>query len=179
MMLHPPHIYADWVKCIELLLDDEQNEEEILKVIHQGTIEWVPGVSERFIKLVNEVINDRFDKSIRKLRQDLDRANGAEHLLVPALIAERKRSEFVVRFVMIPAIPREQKKRFLEAIDEAIIKLQKNLESSARQNDSSGKLFSVVNRNPVTVEIPELPEEDSAKEPSFYTSFIRAVKMKK
>lgn len=179
MMLQPPHIYAEWVKCFEMLKEGQHDEEEILKVIHQGTIKWVPGVSDRFMRLLNEVIDDRFTKSSQKLRIDLQRANGQEHLLVPALIAERKRSEFLVRLVMMPAIPREQKKRILEAIAEANQKLQQNLESSARQNDSSGELFHIVNRNPVTVEIPDLPPEESEEETSFFTTLVRALKKKR
>ncbi|SHF40015.1 hypothetical protein SAMN05444392_1213 [Seinonella peptonophila] len=178
MNLQPPQIYADWAKCFRLLKDESQDEEAILSVIHQGKIDWVPGVSSRFLKRLNEVIDDRFQKSANKLRQDLQRAQAKEHLLVPALIAERKRSEFVIRLVMMPAIPNEQKQKILEALNDAIKKLQKGLEDSARQNDSTGKLYNIINRNPVTVEIPQIPIEEEKKEPSFFTTLIKMLKKK-
>src|SRR5690606_16213669 len=120
----------------------------------------------------------RFEDSNKKLRRDLARAQGQEHLLVPALIAERKRSEFVVRLVQIPALPDEMKKKFLDAIDEAIQKLQKNLETSAQNNDSTGQLYQVVRNNPVTVKIPQIEVQAKSEKPSasFFTKIIRKMK---
>lgn len=178
-MNQPPKTYAEWVKYFQLLKTPNDREEEILTLLYQGTLDWVPGVAERFIKQLNVVVDKRFEDSTQKLRRDLARAQGQEHLLVPALIAERKRSEFVVRLVQIPALPDEMKKKFLEAIDEAIQKQQKNLETSARNNDSTGQLYRVVRNNPVTVKIPHIEiDQKSEKQPTSFTQFIRKIKGK-
>ena len=36
MIIEPPQIYADWVKCFELLKEEDQDEEEILKRLVKG-----------------------------------------------------------------------------------------------------------------------------------------------
>lgn len=178
-MMQPPTTYAEWVRFFDRLKETTEKEEEILQVMYQGKIDWVPGVAERFIKQVKSVVDQRFDDSTKKLRRDLAYAKGQEHLLVPALIAERKRSEFVVRFVQMPVIPNETKKNFLQAIDDAIRKLQESLETSARNNDPTGKLYSLVRNNPVTVDIPaiEMEQEEKPKSsPPFFTQLIRKLK---
>lgn len=181
MMNRPPTSYAEWVKYFDRLKESTEKEEEILAIMYQGKIDWVPGVAERFIKQIKLVVDKRFDDSTQKLRRDLAYAKGQEHLLVPALIAERKRSEFVVRLVQLPAIPNEMKKNFLQAIDDAIQKLQESLETSARNNDPTGKLYSIVRNNPVTVPIPHIEMEDdhhSNSSSNFFTRFIRKLKGK-
>lgn len=177
-MIAPPHTYAEWVKAFDLLKESNEREEELLQVLYEGTIDWIPGVAERFIKQVNAVVDKRFDDSGQKLRRDLAYAKGAEHLLVPALIAERKRSEFVVRIVQMPAIPNTMKRNFLQAIDSAIQKLQTSLETSAKQNDPTGQLYRVVRNNPVTVEIPhiELEENKPPEKTSVFTQLVRKIK---
>lgn len=180
-MSQPPTSYAEWVKYFDRLKESNEKEEELLQIMYQGKIDWVPGVAERFIKQIKSVVDQRFDDSTKKLRRDLAYAKGQEHLLVPALIAERKRSEFVVRFVQLPAIPDEMKKNFLQAIDDAIQKLQDSLETSARQNDPTGKLYSVVRNNPVTVQIPNIEIEDKNRaksSTSFFTLLIQKLKGK-
>lgn len=180
MMKQPPTSYAEWVKFFDLLKESNENEEELLAVMYQGKIDWVPGVAERFIRQVKSVVDKRFDDSNKKLRRDLAYAKGQEHLLVPALIAERKRSEFVVRLVQLPAIPNKMKRNFLEAIDDAIQKLQDSLETSARNNDPTGKLYNIVRNNPVTVDIPkiEVEDEQSTSSTSIFTQIIRKLKGK-
>jgi hypothetical protein len=180
-MNQPPTTYAEWVKYFDRLKETNENEEQILAVMYQGKIDWVPGVAERFIRQVKSVVDKRFDDSTKKLRRDLSYAKGQEHLLVPALIAERKRSEFVVRFVQLPAIPDEMKRKFLQAIDDAIQKLQDSLETSARNNDPTGKLYNIVRNNPVTVPIPTIEVEEkknSKSKTNFFTQWIQNRKRK-
>lgn len=181
-MIAPPHTYAEWVKAFDLLKESTDRDEELLQILYQGSIDWVPGVAERFIKQINAVVDKRFEDSTQKLRRDLAHAKGQEHLLVPALLSERKRSEFVVRFVQLPAIPNAMKRNFLQAIDDAIQKLQLSLETSAKQNDPTGQLYQVVRMNPVTVEIPHIEVEEGLpkkEKTSIFTELVRKIKGKK
>lgn len=146
-MLEIPHTYAEWFSVLNVL-KERTDDEIVLQVMKQGTVEWQSGVAERFSKKLIDVINFRMNLASDKFQKNLSRANGEERVIVQALLALRKEMKFLVDAIDLPALPDKERNQYKQLILEQADNMQKSLEDSAKK-DRSGKLSNVVRNHKV------------------------------
>lgn len=146
-MIAVPHTYADWIKVLDML-KAKSDDEEVLRVMQQGTIEWQTGVAERFIKKLIDVINSRMNTASDKFQTDMNRANGQESAIINALISLRKEMAFLYKALDLATIPEKDRRKYCQMIREQADNIQKSLEDSAKK-DRSGKMSSIVRNHKI------------------------------
>lgn len=146
-MLEIPHTYAEWVSVLDTL-KERTDDDMVLRVMKQGSVEWQSGVAERFSKKLIDVINFRMDLASDRFQKNLGRANGEERVIVQALLALRKEMKFLVDAIDLPALPDGERNQYKQLVLEQADNMQKSLEDSAK-NDRSGKLSNIVRNHKV------------------------------
>lgn len=148
-MISPPHIYADWVKVLDML-QARENDSDVLSAMQQGLLEWQSGVAERFSKRIVEVVNARMNDASDRFQRELSRSQGMESAIVQALLNLRREMNFLTQVVNIPAFPDTYRQQYAQLIRSQADKMQSSLEDSA-QRDRSGKMSSIVRNHKVNV----------------------------
>ncbi|MBQ3055589.1 MAG: hypothetical protein IJC88_05740 [Oscillospiraceae bacterium] len=143
----PPKTYAEWVAVLDLL-KVKADDEMVLSVMQQGTIEWQTGIAERFTKKLVDVINHRMNAASDKFQKEIGRSNGQERSIVQALLAFRKELCFLAKAINLPAIPEKDRQQYHQLVVSQANSVQKSLEDSAKK-DRTGKLASIVRNNRV------------------------------
>lgn len=143
----PPHTYAAWVAVLDML-KDKKNDEEVLKAMQQGSLEWQSGVAERFSRKLIDTINYRMNSATDKFQRDLNRAYGQERVIVQSLLALRKEFSFLSKAINLNVIPEKERHHYYQLVIDQANSIQKSLEDSAKQ-DRSGKLSSIIRNNRV------------------------------
>ncbi|MFD0712927.1 hypothetical protein [Paenibacillus sp. GCM10027626] len=144
--MKPPVTYAEWSALLTSLRKISDNDEEILCMLEQGSIEWTAGVGEKIGSLSLKVIENRLQSTSELLLTELKRLEGEEAALIKALINTRKRFSFVHRFCQIKAFPDEVKDILLEVLNQFVNDSQNALVASTR-HDRSGRLAYLVKSN--------------------------------
>ena len=145
----PPKTYSEWANIFDML-KNKTDDDAVLSAMHKGTVEWQTGVAERFAKKLIDAINFRMNAASDKFQKDMTRSNGQEREIVPALLSLRKEFCFLSKAVNLPAIPENDRNRYLQLVLDQANSVQSSLEDSAKK-DRSGKLASIVRNNKVNV----------------------------
>ena len=148
-MISAPHTYSEWVKVLTLF-KDKVDDEEVIKAMKAGTIEWQSGVAERFSKKLIDAVNTRMNDASDKFQKELTRSNGQESAIVRALLSLRKEMAFLSQALSLPVLPDKDRQHYVNLVIEQANAMQKSLEDSAR-SDRSGKLSSIIRNNKVNV----------------------------
>ncbi len=146
-MITTPHTYTEWVTVLTVL-KNKTDDEEVIKKMKAGTVEWQSGVAERFSKRLIDAVNTRMNAASDKFQIDLSRAHGQEGAIVQAILALRKEMAFLAEAINLPALPDKERQYYLNLVLEQANNMQKSLEDSAK-HDRSGKLSSIVRNHKV------------------------------
>lgn len=146
-MITTPHTYSEWVTVLTVL-KNKTDDEEVIKKMKAGTVEWQSGVAERFLKRLIDAVNTRMNAASDKFQIDLSRAHGQEGAIVQAILALRKEMAFLAEAINLPALPDKERQYYLNLVLEQANNMQKSLEDSAK-HDRSGKLSSIVRNHKV------------------------------
>ena len=142
-----PKIYADWIKVFDILKSGE-DDEVILPLMQEGEIVWQSGVAERFLRKLVDTVNFRLNKAIDSFQKS---RQSDENEIVQSLMQLRRELQFMLRVVNINAIPVKEKTELRNMIINQSNSIQESLEKSSK-SDRSGKLFSIIKNNKVTVQ---------------------------
>lgn len=137
-----PHQYSEWVDVLKQL-KDKSNDDKILQIMYQGTIEWQSGVAERFAKKLTEAINFRMNQASEKFQKELMRATNQEKAVIEALLQLRKEMHFLAKAIALPVIPEQDRNQYHQLVVDQANAMQKSLEETARR-DRSGKLSCLI-----------------------------------
>lgn len=148
-MISAPHTYSEWV-AVFTALKNKSDDEEVLKAMKSGTVEWQSGVAERFSRKLVDAFNARMNAASDKFQTDISRAGGQEGAVVQAILALRKEMSFLAQAINMPALPDKERRYYLNLVVEHANNMQKSLEDSAR-NDRSGKLSSIVRNHKINM----------------------------
>ena len=150
-MIKTPNSYAEWGELLEILKLKE-NDDDVLKAMLSGTLEWQAGIAERFSEKLISVVNHRMNLASDKFMQDQDRLRkqglNEEAVVVTTILALRKELKFLAQVVDLPIIPEKDRSHYIELIKDQADFMQQSLEDSvANNNDASGKLASIIRNN--------------------------------
>ena len=146
-MITTQQTYSEWVTVLTVL-KNKTDDEEVIKKMKAGTVEWQSGVAERFSKRLIDAVNTRMNAASDKFQIDLSRAHGQEGAIVQAILALRKEMAFLAEAINLPALPDKERQYYLNLVLEQANNMQKSLEDSAK-HDRSGKLSSIVRNHKV------------------------------
>lgn len=146
-MIRVPHTYAEWAEVLKAY-KDKTNDQDVLKAMQKGTLEWQSGVAERFTEKYLNATNNRLNMAADKFQRDYSRAAGSEGAVIQALIAMRKELAFLMQAADIPAVPEEVRDQFKDIVRKQADSVQSSLEDSAKK-DRSGKLSSIIRNHKV------------------------------
>lgn len=146
-MIAAPHTYSEWTNVLAVF-KEKSNDADVLPAMQAGTIEWQPGVAERFSKKLIDAVNARMNMASDKFQKEMSRAGGLEGAIVQAVLALRKEMAFLAQAVNLPVIPENERQHYLNLVLKQADTMQKSLEDSARR-DRTGKLSSIVRNHKV------------------------------
>lgn len=124
------------------MLKSKGDDEAALKAMKSGTLEWQAGVAERFTQSLAGAVNARMNAASDKFQKDMGRAAGKEGPIVQAIIALRKEMAFLADAMDLPAIPAEDRPKYVRLVREQAEKMQASLDESAKK-DRSGKMSGI------------------------------------
>ena len=142
-----PNTYSEWVTVLTDF-KNKKNDEDVLRAMKAGSIQWQSGVAERFSRKLIEAVNFRMNAASDKFQKDLARSHGQEGAIVQAILSLRKEMAFLANAIDLPALPDDERKHYLALVIEQADNMQKSLEDSAK-NDRSGRMSSIVRNHRV------------------------------
>ena len=71
-MIRVPHTYAEWAEVLKAY-KDKTNDQDVLKAMQKGTLEWQSGVAERFTEKYLNATNNRLNMAADKFQRDYSR----------------------------------------------------------------------------------------------------------
>lgn len=142
-----PNTYSEWVTVLTDF-KNKKNDEDVLRAMKAGSIQWQSGVAERFSRKLIEAVNFRMNAASDKFQNDLSRSHGQEGAIVQAILSLRKEMAFLANAIDLPALPDDERKHYLALVIEQADNMQKSLEDSAK-NDRSGRMSSIVRNHRV------------------------------
>lgn len=146
-MIAVPHTYSEWSNVLSVF-KERSNDDEVLEAMKAGTVEWQPGVAERFSKRLIDTVNTRMDRASDKFQKDINRAGCSEGAIVQAILSLRKEMMFLANAINLPALPEAERQHYQNLVLEQANNMQKALEESAKK-DRSGKISSIVRNHRV------------------------------
>lgn len=145
MSLKIPTTYKEWSDILEQFATGE-NDQDVVERMKTGSLSWQSGVAERFITKFSTVINLRLDQATKTFQKRMTQANGAESIIVQALLQLRKEMILLEDAVSINALPADMRKTFVKLIQDQRTSIQDTLIDSAK-SERSGKLMSIIRNN--------------------------------
>ena len=130
------------------IFKNKTNDEDVLRAMKAGTIEWQSGVAERFSQKLIDSVNARMNAASDKFQLELSRAYGSEGAIVQAILALRKEMAFLSKAIDLAVLPEKDRQYYVNLVFEQANSMQKSLEDSAK-NDRSGKLSSIIRNHKV------------------------------
>lgn len=149
-MIKIPHTYSEWAEILDLLKNKE-NDQEVLKTMKQGTLEWQSGVAERFVKQLTNTVNSRMNQATDQFQKRMMHTLGNENLIVQALIGVRKEMKFLSEVMNISALPESNRQQYIQLVRAHADAVQKSLEESAERIDRTGRLSYIIRNNKVNM----------------------------
>lgn len=147
-MIAAPHTYAEWASVLDVL-KAKSNDEDVLEAMKSGSIEWQSGIAERFSKRLIDSVNARMNAATDKFQKDIKRPGDTERVVVQAMLALRKELSFLSQVMDIPALPEDRRQEYVKLVREQAEHIQKSLEDSAKKDDRTGKMASIVRNHKV------------------------------
>ena len=80
-----PNTYSEWVTVLTDF-KNKKNDEDVLRAMKAGSIQWQSGVAERFSRKLIEAVNFRMNAASDKFQKDLSRSHGQEGAIVQAIL---------------------------------------------------------------------------------------------
>lgn len=148
MMRKPPCTYAQWLDLIDDF-KDKVDDGEVIAAMKQGTLDWQPGVSERFCKSLIDAANFRMNAAVDRFNGELGRVGSGERGLVNAMITLRQEYATIANALNLQALPEETRLSFVRIVKEEADQRQKSLEGSASGADKTGRMKYLVKQTPV------------------------------
>ncbi|ANU17895.1 hypothetical protein BBI11_13015 [Planococcus maritimus] len=146
--MKPPATYTEWLDFLEVLKFEEMDEKTI-GGMEQGDLEWTPGVAERFIQKVYDVMDLRLKNASSQFQLALNRSGSEETLMIGAILTLRKRLVFCLRLAKLPIFPDEVQEALSKVVKEFAESAQGSLIESAK-TDRTGHLRLLIKNNPIT-----------------------------
>jgi len=146
-MIKAPHTYSEWAEVIGIFKNKE-DDEDALKAMKAGTVEWQSGVAERFSKRLIDAVNYRMNAASDKFQKELSRSRGEDRAIIQAILGLRKEMAFLAQAIDLPAIPQELRSQYIKMVYDQADTMQKSLEDSAK-SDRSGKMSSIIRNHKV------------------------------
>ncbi|WP_211654843.1 hypothetical protein [Planococcus alpniumensis] len=146
--MKPPATYTEWLDFLESM-KSEQIDEETIAAMEQGSIEWTPGVAERFVQKIYDVMDLKLKSASNQFQLALNRSGNEETLMVGSILTLRKRLSFCLRFAKLPAFPNEVQRALEQVVREFAESAQNSLTDSAK-TDRTGHLRLLIKNNPIT-----------------------------
>lgn len=140
-----PTTYAEWVEYFDLAKQGT-HDEEVLKCIKNGSLTLNAGVGGRIATQMNEVIQLRLKKASDRFTRAMSVNKGDINIMTNSLLLLRKEFKFLIEFVQIPILPKEDVKKFVEVIKKQADLMQESLEETSK-TDRTGMLRSIIRRN--------------------------------
>lgn len=147
MNLKKPTTYKEWSDILEQFATGE-NDKNVVERMKTGSLSWQSGVAERFITRFSTVLNLRLDQATKTFQKRMTQANGAEDIIVLAILQLRKEMFLLEDAVSINALPTDMRKTFVKLIQEQRTSIQDALIDSAK-SERSGKLMSIIRNNKI------------------------------
>lgn len=152
-MIESPHTYAQWAKLLKQF-GDGGCDAEVVPAMKNGTLEWQPGVADRFSKHLSNALNKRIKSALDQFDTDLGHASSMEEGYVRSLNGLQRSFAFIRDAAALPCVPEEYRIQFVELVQDAANKAQQSLEDSAASIDRTertGQIPSLVRNHPVNV----------------------------
>lgn len=140
-----PKTYSEWVDILERFKIGQQTQ-QIIEQMKMGTIEWQPGVAERFMKRLNEAIDVRLQQATEHFQLNFSRSGNSEREILQSLLSLRKELISIQSAVNLPVLPADIRQQLIDVIKDQRQQIQQSLEETAK-SDRTGKLASLVRNN--------------------------------
>ncbi|MHC5227982.1 hypothetical protein ACYSNW_06830 [Enterococcus sp. LJL99] len=148
-MMNTPKTYSEWISLIEEFRNGSgEKVQQTVEVMKNGSLEWQSGVAERFMKHLNEAIDERLQQATQQFQRNFSRSNGSEREILQSLLTLRKELQFLQTAVDLPVLPEDVRQQLIGIMKEQRQQLQQSLEETAK-SDRTGKLGSLVRNNRV------------------------------
>lgn len=149
-MITTPHTYYEWIAVFDEL-KKRSVDREILDVMRKGTIEWQPGIAERFSERLMSIINYRINRASDQFQKELNYGKNQESVIIQALLGLRKELQFLAEISDLPVLPKSEREQLHQLVIDQSNAIQRSLEDSAKK-DRSGKLGYIVRNHKITVQ---------------------------
>lgn len=141
-----PRNYSEWVSVLEAL-KAHTSDEEVWEAMQDGTLAWQEGVAQRFTQRLVNAVNSRLNDATDTFQKQLKHGSTPQST-IQALLQLRREFVFLEKIMDLPAIPEDQRQKYVQLVRDQADKVQKSLEDSARA-DRTGRLASIVRNHPV------------------------------
>lgn len=131
-MISVPHTYSEWIELLDMF-QDRTNDDEVLAAMQAGTIEWSPGVADRFSEHYMDAVYNRIDAAVKKFDRNSICSDWRKGDIVQALHALKKEWDFLVQVVDIPVFPREYREQYVQIVIDEGSQIQTFLEKLAKE----------------------------------------------
>ena len=140
-----PTTYSEWAEVLEMFKGGQQTD-QVIEQMKMGKIEWQTGVAERFMKRLNEAIDERLQRATKQFQLNFSRSGNSEREILQSLMTLRKELLSIQSAVNLPALPEDTRQQLIDVIKEQRQQIQQSLEETAK-SDRTGKLSSLVRNN--------------------------------
>ena len=143
--INPPSVYYEWVELLDML-KGKTDDSAVLNALQKGTVEWVPGVSERLTRKFTDAINSRIKAASESFIYEINNNYGQEASVIHAVLTLRKEMDFLSQAVSLPVIPENERVQYYSLVRKQADYMQTLFEESAKA-DRSGKMASIARNN--------------------------------
>jgi hypothetical protein len=162
--MKPPKYYSERVPLLDRLKQPGQEDEQLMTVLERGTLEWTPGVADKLLHHVYDVMETKLKYTTQRFQRDLDYANGEEAAVVSAIVNARHRFELIYRLCRLAVFPDEVKQALLDTVKRYVEDTQNALLDSAR-HDRTGRLAYTIRNNSLVPKPSHAPEPPRRRVP--------------
>ncbi|MBO1001866.1 hypothetical protein [Pseudogracilibacillus auburnensis] len=146
--MRSPKTYSQWMECFDRLKEGAQDE-QIIQLMKQGTIEWTRGVAERMTEVLYQTIKFRIEHASDLFQKELNHSRGNEVLIAKGLLTLRNRLALMYEVAQLNAFPKEVIDSMKKVVTDYAEQTQESLEDSAKA-DRTGRLKMLIKNNPLT-----------------------------
>ena len=142
-------------------------DDSVLEAMAQGTVEWSPGVAERWTRQVYDALDARLKSLSQALQLGLGRAAGDATAIGQAMLSARRSLARLRAFAETPCIPPQVAGELAAALQRWARESQSSLEKSAAaiRNDH-GRMLKIVRDQPLDAHTPSSKASSPAVPPA-------------
>ncbi|MNN01423.1 hypothetical protein D3C81_1140400 [compost metagenome] len=146
IVMNPPNYYSEWTQLLHTLKEHGQEDEKIVAILEKGKLDWAPGVADKMVNRIYEVIDFKLKHATQLFQHELDRSQGEETAVITAIINARHRFDLLYRLCRLPIFPDEIKETFVNVVSQYVGDSQEALMDSAK-HDRTGQLAYTIRHN--------------------------------